>query len=99
MSFYRKKFFSLALIIVIISLMAGCELLPKSYKLTVQVKDFYSNPISAKVNLLKNGKIIASKTGSIVVFEDLEKGTYLLEGINPEIEKRRVRQSRLQIMM
>lgn len=68
--------------------MAGCELLPKSYKLTVQVKDFYSNPISAKVNLLKNGKIIASKTGSIVVFEDLEKGTYLLEGINPEIEKK-----------
>lgn len=72
---YRKKIYLITLILLTLLFLVACDLLPKSHDLTVKVTDITGEMLSARVSLLKNGKTIASKTGSTVVFKDLEKGT------------------------
>lgn len=76
----RKKIYFISLILLTLFFLTACELLPKSYDLKVRVTDISGEMLTARIDLLKNGKIIASKTGSTVIFKDLEKGTYQLVG-------------------
>lgn len=84
---YRKKIYLITLILLTLLFLVACDLLPKSHDLTVKVTDITGEMLSARVSLLKNGKTIASKTGSTVVFKDLEKG-YLSGGGNPSFWRR-----------
>lgn len=84
---YRKKIYLITLILLTLLFLVACDLLPKSHDLTVKVTDITGEMLSARVSLLKNGKTIASKTGSTVVFKDLEKGTYQVVGTLPSGEE------------